>query len=192
MSGGPDLTPRGYHEVLGTNKRCPQGRVVLVYVRTKKQGWMVATFRCKRLQGIERGVLEAVFTITGGSNRLFGGGFASTKSIAVFLRMNQTEENHIKIRAVLVFLKSNTWLTLDKRAEAGSTEGATRMTVSKFCYRLSKAVLKKVERDPLYINHIWGSGSDSNPKSKPENLVRGFREAAASLGFSGPMLRRTT
>ncbi len=162
----------------------------MVYVLTRKQGWMIATFRCKRLQGIEFSVLEAVFTITGGSNRLFGGGFASTKKICGFLKKNQTEENHIKIRAVLGFLKSNTWLTLDKRAKAGNPEGATRMQVSKSCYRLSKAVLPKVVKDPLYISHIWGSGSDSKPKSKPENLVRGFREAAASLGFSGPMLRR--
>lgn len=150
--------------MLGHNNGYTQGDVYMVYVRTKNQGWMVATFRCRRLQGIECKVLEAVFTITGGSNRLFGGGWASTKDICKFLQRDQTEENHIKIRAVLGFLKSNTWLTLDKRAQAGSTEGATRMTVSKSCYRLSKAGVVKASKNPLYINHIWGSGSDSKVK----------------------------
>ncbi len=161
----------------------------MVYVRTKKQGWMIATFRCKRLQGIERGVLEAAFAITGGSNRLFGGGFASTKDICTFLKMPQTEDNHIKIRRVQRFLKSQTWLTLNPQAKAGSTEGATRMTVSKSCYRLSRAVLPEVKKDPLYsVNHIWGSGCDF--EVKPKSLVRGLREAAENLGFKGPMIRR--
>ena len=141
----------------------------MVYVRTRKC-WMTAVFNCKKLQGIERDVLEACFEITGGSNRLFGGGFASSLKIAKFIGMDPTEETLIKIRRVLNFLKLWTWISLNKEPKDGL---AYRITVSKSCYRLQPSALKQVEKDPLYINHIRGSGFDSEVKdSKPfKNIV---------------------
>lgn len=166
---GPTQLFEGYHKRWGIDTRYQLGNRYMVYVRTKK-GWMTAIFTCKKLKGIERDILEACFEITGGSNRLFGGGFASALKIAKFLEMDQTEESYLKINKVLKFLKLWTWISLNKKHEDGL---AYRITVSKSCFRLVPSEVQAVEKSSLYINHIRGSGVDSKPKdSKPfENIV---------------------
>ena len=164
-----------------------------MFVRTPK-GWFVAKFRCSRLQGIERDVLRAAFEITGRNGRLFAvhedtdtWGWASRKDIATAIGKEHSDENLKKISLVLKFLKSLTWVQLHFRAKDDSTTGATRILVSKSCYRLSKWVADSAKKIvSIYNNHIWGSLGVSKPKA----LCRGLREAAESLGISGPWVRR--
>ncbi len=147
----------------------------VMFVRTPK-GWYQAKFRCSRLQGIERDVLRAAFTITGRNGRLFAvhedtdtWGWASALDIAALLGKDPTEKNLIKIRAVLKFLKSLTWIQTEYRAKANSRTGATRILVSRSCYRLRKWVSDSALKiRAIYKNSIWGSGGDSEVKdSKP-------------------------
>lgn len=165
-----------------------------MFVRTP-QGWFTAKFRCSKLQGIEKDVLKASFAITGRHGRLFADpedtdtwGWASRKDIATALGKEHTDENLKKISLVLKFLKSLTWVQLHFQAKDNSTTGATRILVSKSCYRLSKWVSDSALKiRTIYENSIWVSGIDS----KPKRLVRGLREAAESLGISGPWERRS-
>ncbi len=168
----------------------------MLYVKTSK-GWFEAKFRCSnKLQGIERDVLKASFFITARHGRLFGDpddwqtwGTASAYQITEFLGMDQTEANLKKVRMVLKFLRSLTWVQLKYRARAGTRNGATAILVSKACYRLSKYVSDSVSKiRTIYEDHIWGSGSDF--EVKPKSLQRGLREVAEALGYSGPMVRR--
>ncbi len=180
---------RGYHRTGPYNKMIA-ARGCALFVMTPK-GWYFAKFRCSKLEGIERQVLEACFFITGRHGRLFGGGYASAHKIADHISKPQSEENLLKIRLVLKFLKTWTWLSLDYRAKNGSTEGATRIIVSKSCYFLSK---KEPVAKPIYVNHIWGSGSDFEVKDLKENVSEhvGLKEAAIAFGFAGQMVRRMT
>lgn len=164
-----------------------------MFVRTHK-GWYVAKFRCSKLNGWEKGVLKAVFMVTGRHGRLFADpecqddwGWASAPDIATVMAKEHTEENLKKIRVVLKFLRALTWVRLHYRARAGSRCGATRILVSKACFRLSKWVGDSgLKIRTIYDNHIWGSGCDSKPKA----LCRGLRVAAESLGISGPLIQR--
>jgi len=165
-----------------------------MFVKTHK-GWYVAKFRCSRLQGIERDVLKAAFKITGHNGRLFAvhedtatWGWASRKDIATALGKEHTDVNLKKISLVLKFLKSLTWVQLHFQAKDNSTTGATRILVSKSCYRLSKWVSDSALKiRTIYDSHIWGSGVAF--EVKPKSLYVGLKEAALALGYSGPMVR---
>lgn len=160
----------------------------MILVNTKKSGWMQVRFRCsKNLQGIERDVLRAAVMIVAGNGRLFADwedkdslGYASANQIANFLDMELTvggehfEKNLHKIRMVLKFLRERTWVKLHYVARSGKSHGATRIFVSKACYRLKKLVLDSGKKlGAIYNNHIWGSGVDFTPKplETPTDLV---------------------